>query len=94
MSLLNPKILEDSSSYHLLVDKIRIDEAHSILLGQATRRFGPPTAPQKAVLDGTETGTETGTQLGTETGTQLVSCSGTETGTQLVSCSGGHGSRN
>ncbi|QEH31762.1 hypothetical protein OJF2_02270 [Aquisphaera giovannonii] len=52
MSLLDSKILKDSSSYRLLERLIRIDESRALLLALATRRFGPPTGSQKADLDG------------------------------------------
>ncbi len=52
MGFLSYKILKDSSSYRLLEDMLRADEARSILLGQATDRFGPPTESQKALLEG------------------------------------------
>jgi hypothetical protein len=51
MSLLDSKILKDSSSYRLLEKKIRVEEARSILLDLATDRFGSPTGPQKTVVD-------------------------------------------
>jgi hypothetical protein len=54
MSLLDSKILKDSSSYRLLEKKIRVEEARSILLDLATDRFGPPTGPQKALVEGIE----------------------------------------
>jgi hypothetical protein len=52
MNLLDSKILKDSSSYRLLERLIRVEEARSILIGLATDRFGEPTEPQKALLDG------------------------------------------
>jgi predicted transposase YdaD len=60
MNLLDSKILKDSSAYHLLEElmrpelekEIRVKEARSILVNQATRRFGEPTETQKAFLDG------------------------------------------
>lgn len=60
MNLLASKILKDSSAYHLLEElirpelekEIRVKEARSILVNQATRRFGEPTETQKAFLDG------------------------------------------
>jgi hypothetical protein len=52
MNLLDSKILKDSSSYRLLERLIRVEEARSILLDLATDRFGNPTEPQKALLDG------------------------------------------
>jgi hypothetical protein len=54
MSLLDSKILKDSSSYRLLEKKIRVEEARSILVDLATDRFGTPTEPQKTLLDGIE----------------------------------------
>jgi hypothetical protein len=52
MNLLDSKILKDSSSYRLLERMIRVEEARSILVDMATDRFGAPTEPQKALLDG------------------------------------------
>ncbi len=60
MNKLDAKILKDSSAYELLKDMIRPDmekevrvkEARSILIDLATDRFGNPTEPQKALLDG------------------------------------------
>jgi len=54
MSLLDSKILKDSSSYRLLEKKIRIEEARSILVDLATDRFGAPTDPQRTILEGVE----------------------------------------
>ena len=54
MSLLDSKILKDSSSYRLLEKKIRVEEARSILADLATDRFGTPNEPQKRLLDGIE----------------------------------------
>ena len=54
MNLLDSKILKDSSSYRLLERMIRVEEARSILVDLATDRFGAPTGPQKAFLDGIE----------------------------------------
>jgi hypothetical protein len=55
MNLLDSKILKDSSSYRLLQkieERVRVEEARSILIGLATDRFGEPTETQKALLDG------------------------------------------
>jgi hypothetical protein len=60
MNLLDAKILKDSSAYELLKDmirpdlekEVRVEEARSILVNLATRRFGEPTEAQKALLDG------------------------------------------
>lgn len=54
MSLLDSKILKDSSSYRLLEKKIRVEEARSILIDLATDRLGAPTEPQKSRLDAIE----------------------------------------
>lgn len=54
MSLLDSKILKDSSSYRLLEKKIRLEEARSILLDLATDRLGPPSGAQQELLDGIE----------------------------------------
>ena len=56
MNLLDSKILKDSSAYQLLQEmeeRVRVEEARSILVVLATRRFGDPTETQKALLDGT-----------------------------------------
>jgi hypothetical protein len=60
MALLSAKIIRDSSGYEFLKEmlgddmekQIRIEEARSILVNLATRRFGDPDEPQKASLDG------------------------------------------
>jgi hypothetical protein len=55
MNLLDAKILKDSSAYQLLQEieeRVRVEEARSILIGLATDRFGEPTETQKALLDG------------------------------------------
>jgi predicted transposase YdaD len=70
MPLLSSKILKDSSTYQLLkermrpdleaeiradlAEKIRVEEARSLLLDLATDRFGAPTEPQKAILESIE----------------------------------------
>lgn len=54
MSLLDSKILKDSSSYRLLERKIRVEEARSILLDLATDRLGPPSETHRAALAGIE----------------------------------------
>ena len=51
MSLLDSKILKDSSSYRLLERMIRTENNREMLLALTTRRFGPPTTRQKAALD-------------------------------------------
>ncbi len=54
MGLLSDKILKNSSSFRMLERMLRVDEARSSLLSQATDRFGAPTESQKALLEGIE----------------------------------------
>jgi len=51
MSLLDPKILKDSSSYHLLKELVRIDEARSILVLLATDCFGELSETQTSFIE-------------------------------------------
>jgi hypothetical protein len=43
--------LEDSSTYQMLLDRGRIDEARKLLLRQGQIRFGPPDAPTRTAIE-------------------------------------------
>jgi hypothetical protein len=43
--------LEESSTYQMLLDRGRIDEARKLLLRQGQIRFGPPDVPTRTAIE-------------------------------------------